>query len=228
MKKFFLALASALLLMSWSSVPAFAAGEGDTCAHSSDCTDGTCVGDACYCDNNGGGTASDFFCARRVGANSACKTDHSKIVVGEDPNHVCQNNLTCVQTPETTDLDSDGRCQAPASSTTAPSGSSSAAPTRTDYSPTSFGYQNPLGTTSVPDLISRLIRALLGVVGALFLAMFIYGGVLWSTAGGDPKRVQNAKTTLINAVIGMTIIAFSYAIVSSVLYFAGQVASGSS
>lgn len=223
MKKILAICFSLLTLASWSIAPAFAAGEGDTCAASSDCTEGTCASDACYCDNNQGGDPSEYFCARRVGANSACRTDHSKIVAGEDPNHVCRDGFTCVATPDTTDGASDGRCQSPAGTT------ESAAPAaRTDYSPESFGYVNPLGTTSVPQLIGNLIRSLLGVVGAVFLVMFVYGGVLWTTAGGDPKRVQGAKTTLINAVMGMVIIAFSYAIVSLILTFAGQVISTTS
>lgn len=225
MKKILASLFSILALAVLSAGPVMAAGEGETCAHSSDCSTGTCAGDACYCDNNGGGAATEFFCAHRVGTNSACRTDHSKIVAGEDPNHVCQNGFTCVVTSDTTDLATDGRCQS-----TAPPASSggTTAPARTDYSPASFHYNNPLGTTSIPDLVGRLIRSLLGVVGALFLAMFIYGGVLWSTAGGDPKQVQNAKTTLVNAVIGIIVIAFSYAIVSSIFTFAALVSSGGS
>lgn len=92
-------------------------------------------------------------------------------------------------------------------------------------SPSDFGLRNPIGSTDLRVIISRLIRAVLGVVGALFLVMFVYGGVQWMTAG-DSKRIDSAKKTLINAVVGMIIVAFSYSIVSLVFNLAGQVAGG--
>ena len=92
-------------------------------------------------------------------------------------------------------------------------------------SPTDFGLNNPLGSTDLRLIISRLIRAVLGVVGALFLVMFVYGGVMWMTAG-DSKRIDTAKKTFVNAVIGMAIVAFSYSMVSLVFNLAGQVSGG--
>lgn len=95
----------------------------------------------------------------------------------------------------------------------------------TRTSPSDFGLRNPLGSTDLRTIISRLIRAVLGIVGALFLAMFVYGGVQWMTST-DAKGIDSAKKTLVNAVIGMTIVAFSYSMVSLVLSLAGQVAGG--
>ncbi|QQR60453.1 hypothetical protein IPH19_03500 [Candidatus Uhrbacteria bacterium] len=92
-------------------------------------------------------------------------------------------------------------------------------------SPSDFGLRNPIGSTDLRVIISRLIRAVLGIVGALFLVMFVYGGVLWMTAG-ESKRIDSAKKTLINAVVGMIIVAFSYSMVSLVFNLAGQVAGG--
>lgn len=84
-------------------------------------------------------------------------------------------------------------------------------PTRT---PGEFGYRNPLGNVSVNTLIGRLIRTALGFVGALFLLMFIYGGATWMLAGGEEKKVKSGQQTLINAVIGMVIVAISYSVIS--------------
>ncbi|HVM90993.1 MAG TPA: pilin [Verrucomicrobiae bacterium] len=94
------------------------------------------------------------------------------------------------------------------------------------HTPGEYGYVNPLGTTNVTTIINRVIRTALGFVGALFLAMFIYGGAVWMTAQGDEKRVSVAKTTIRNAVIGMLIIAFSYGIISIIFQAAGQVKVG--
>ncbi len=112
---------------------------------------------------------------------------------------------------------------APTETPTTPAGLGDGGENR--FTPTDFHLQNPLGTTDFKDIVSKIIRAVLGVVGALFLVMFIYGGVMWMTAG-DSKRVDTAKKTFVNAVIGMVIIAFSYSMVTLVFNIAGQVAGG--
>jgi hypothetical protein len=93
----------------------------------------------------------------------------------------------------------------------------------TIHTPAEYGYVNPLGTTNIRTIINRVIRTALGFVGALFLAMFVYGGAVWMTAAGDEKKVQSAKTTIRNAVIGMLVIALSYGIISLIFQTAGQV-----
>jgi len=73
---------------------------------------------------------------------------------------------------------------------------------------------NPLGAnTDVPAFIGRGIRGVLGVIGAVALLMFIYGGVTWMTAGGDAKRVEGAKSIIKNSVIGLLLIFFSYSLI---------------
>lgn len=81
------------------------------------------------------------------------------------------------------------------------------------------GYllEDPLGGKSVPELIARIISQVLPLVGALFLLMFIWGGIMWMTAGGDSAKVQKATKTLTNAVIGIAIVVFAYVIVSTLL-----------
>lgn len=65
-------------------------------------------------------------------------------------------------------------------------------------------------STEIPSAIGKLIGNLLGLIGALMLAYFVYGGVRWMTAGGDSKATQDAITIIRNAVIGMMIIGMSY------------------
>jgi hypothetical protein len=115
----------------------------------------------------------------------------------------------------------------PAGTSTTSSGSGSVmgdgGETRT--SPSDFGFRNPFGSNDLRIIISRLIRGVLGIVGALFLAMFVYGGVKWMTSM-DAKAIDSAKKVLVNAVIGMVIVAFSYSMVSLVFSLAGQVVGG--
>gem|GEM_PF-3242553 len=84
-----------------------------------------------------------------------------------------------------------------------------------------YTYNDPLGGVSVPELVARLISRLLPLVGAAFLCMFIWGGLLYLTAGGDPTKVKKARDTLLNAGIGILIVVGAYAIVSSLINILG-------
>jgi len=91
-----------------------------------------------------------------------------------------------------------------------------------------YNFQDPLGGVTVPSLIGRLIAQVLPIVGALFLLMFIYSGVLWLTAGGDSKKIHEATKTMQNAVIGIAIVIFAYMIVSITLNLGTTVLNGGS
>ena len=88
----------------------------------------------------------------------------------------------------------------------ASSGTQTAAPVKT------ITLENPLGPgATLYTVIQRVIKAFLGIVGALALLVFIYSGVLWMTAEAS-ERIQKAKDTMKYAVIGLAMIAFAYAI----------------
>lgn len=76
---------------------------------------------------------------------------------------------------------------------------------------------NPLtgrATSKSPEvLVGNIINAVMGVVGSLALAMFIYGGFTWMLAAGNDQRVQKGKEILIWATVGLIVIFSSYAIV---------------
>jgi len=78
----------------------------------------------------------------------------------------------------------------------------------------------------IPQIVGRLISALLGLFGALFLVLIIYGGVQYMLAGGDEKKVMAARQTIINAIIGMVIVALSYAIAYYVINLVSGAALG--
>lgn len=69
----------------------------------------------------------------------------------------------------------------------------------------------------IPQIVGNLVSALLGLFGALFLVLIIWGGVQYMTAGGDPGKIKKAKDTLVNAIVGMVIVALSYAIARYVI-----------
>jgi hypothetical protein len=69
---------------------------------------------------------------------------------------------------------------------------------------------------SDPDNIEKGINSIIGTVlsflGVLFLVLIIYGGFLWMTARGNDKTVEQAKTIVIDSVIGLAIVSAAYAV----------------
>jgi hypothetical protein len=69
-----------------------------------------------------------------------------------------------------------------------------------------------LSTNSITTIIGRIINVFFGLLGIILLVLYLYGGFLWMTAGGDDSKVQQAKQVLTNATIGLVIIMSAYAI----------------
>jgi hypothetical protein len=55
------------------------------------------------------------------------------------------------------------------------------------------------------------------LVGVIALGYIVYGGFLYITAHGDSGQVDSAKTTIINAIIGIVIIGVAAALVNFVV-----------
>lgn len=69
----------------------------------------------------------------------------------------------------------------------------------------------------VPTLVGNALRVFLGIVGSLALAIFIYGGIMWMTSGGNPERIKKAQGTIVWSVLGLMVIFLSYVIVSMII-----------
>ncbi len=71
----------------------------------------------------------------------------------------------------------------------------------------------------IPVVFNNVIRAALIFVGIIALFFIIYAGFSFVTSGGDPKKVQGARQIMTFAIIGLTIVLLSFAI----LFFIGYV-----
>jgi len=80
-----------------------------------------------------------------------------------------------------------------------------------------FGAYTGLVDTDIRIIIAKIIRAALGVLGIVALGFTIYGGFLYTTAGGDEKKVETAKKIIKNMVIGLVIILSAFAITQFVI-----------
>lgn len=61
-----------------------------------------------------------------------------------------------------------------------------------------------------------IITPILGIVGVVFLVLMLYAGLLWMTAAGGSEAIKKAKGILVNSVIGLVIVAASYAITEAI------------
>ncbi|OGY41259.1 MAG: hypothetical protein A2Y67_02265 [Candidatus Buchananbacteria bacterium RBG_13_39_9] len=65
-------------------------------------------------------------------------------------------------------------------------------------------------------IVANVINAMLGLVGAIFFILIIYGGFMWMISRGEDDKVKKARNIIVYAVIGLIIVAAAYAITSLV------------
>lgn len=65
-------------------------------------------------------------------------------------------------------------------------------------------------TNTVPKIIGQIVAIVLAFVAMIFFMMIIFSGVQWMTAGGNEEKVKQAKTRLINSVMGLTFVVAAY------------------
>ena len=78
-----------------------------------------------------------------------------------------------------------------------------------------------LGGITIGGMISAFVTLIMVVAALAFVFMLITGGVRWMLAGGKKEKVDEAKTQLMNAFIGILIVFAAWAIVNLVSLFFG-------
>jgi len=76
----------------------------------------------------------------------------------------------------------------------------------------------PIGSTdrvtSLGEYIGVFYQYFVGAVGILAMTMIMYGGYRWIVAAGDSGQIQEAKSTIVSAVVGLFIALSSYVFLS--------------
>lgn len=85
------------------------------------------------------------------------------------------------------------------------------------------GMTNPVRTIKPAEVIGRVVRAILLIIGSIALLMFIAGGVTWMTAAGNDAKITKAKNTLVWATLGLVVIFAAYLLVKYVMEAVGAV-----
>lgn len=65
---------------------------------------------------------------------------------------------------------------------------------------------------NLADTVATVIKAVLALVGTVFLVLTIYAGILWMTAQGEETKVEKAKEIIKASIIGLVVIMSAYAI----------------
>ncbi len=76
---------------------------------------------------------------------------------------------------------------------------------------------NPLATTDIKVIMGNTIKVVMGIVGSITLVIFLYGGFLWLTSGGNSEKIQKGLQAMLWAGIGIIVVFSSYAIITLIL-----------
>jgi hypothetical protein len=65
---------------------------------------------------------------------------------------------------------------------------------------------------SLASLFSNIIQAITALAGVILFIMLVMGGFTFLFSGGDQKKLEKAKGTITNAILGLAILVGSYLI----------------
>ncbi len=80
------------------------------------------------------------------------------------------------------------------------------------------GYNTNSGNSSLPEIVGKIIRVVLTLLGIVFLGLIVYAGFIWMIAAGNEDKVTRSKDTMRRALIGLIIVVGAYAISQFVVY----------
>jgi hypothetical protein len=66
-------------------------------------------------------------------------------------------------------------------------------------------------------IFRTITNVLLFLIGAISVIMLIVGGIRYVVSGGDSTAVQNAKNTILYAIVGVVVAILAYAVVNFVV-----------
>ena len=79
----------------------------------------------------------------------------------------------------------------------------------------------PNKLTDIDLIFGNVISFILPLGSIVLFVMIIYGGIKYITAGPNPSAVQNAKSTLTYAIVGVVLLAMAYMILVLIQFVTG-------
>lgn len=75
--------------------------------------------------------------------------------------------------------------------------------------------------TDIGQLISSGVSLAIIIAGILVFAFLVMGGIQWITSGGDKTKTEEARNRITAALVGLAIVAASWALIKIISYFFG-------
>ena len=84
-------------------------------------------------------------------------------------------------------------------------------------------YSDPklAGATAIVDTVSSIIGIMTAAASIWFLLQVLFGGYEWMSAGGDTKKIENARSRITNSFIGIIIVVGSWSLLAVTGQFLG-------
>lgn len=76
-----------------------------------------------------------------------------------------------------------------------------------------------LGTLTLPQIISGLIKGAMVVAAVIFFFILVIGGIRWIASGGDKSATEGARSQITAALVGLIIVFAAWAIVALINTF---------
>lgn len=83
----------------------------------------------------------------------------------------------------------------------------------TDIFVSSAGFSTAV---EAENIVATIIKTMLTLLGIIFVVLMIFSGYQWMTAGGNEDAIKKARSRIINAIIGLAIVVFAYAVTAFV------------
>lgn len=68
--------------------------------------------------------------------------------------------------------------------------------------------------TNLQALFNNAVLLIFMVAAILVFVMLLWGGIEWILSGGDKEKVGNARKRIVNALVGLAILALAFLIVN--------------
>lgn len=82
---------------------------------------------------------------------------------------------------------------------------------------TAAGGAAGMKNTTPANIVGRLIKWAMELIGVVMVALIMYGGVLWMTAQGSDEKIKKARNILTSATVGLAIVLAGWSITSIII-----------
>lgn len=73
----------------------------------------------------------------------------------------------------------------------------------------------------IPVIFSNVVNALLMFGGIFALFIFLYGGFRFMNSGGDSKKLEGARETLVYGALGLSLVLLSFFVINIISHVTG-------